>query len=99
MQQMQQAAQSNQFLPVLAMFPQALEHVAEAADSDEEEAEPAEPTYVQEQQDLKRNFLQARHCLQLVPAACSAPTDSLNSPASCSYQQSLVELSTLHLFS
>jgi hypothetical protein len=44
------------------MFPQALEHGAEAADSDEEEAEPAEPTYIQEQQDLKRNFLQARHC-------------------------------------
>ncbi|KAL0032245.1 hypothetical protein WJX79_000491 [Trebouxia sp. C0005] len=40
---------------------QALEHGAEAADSDEEEAEPAEPTYIQEQQDLKRNFLQARH--------------------------------------
>ncbi|DBA96751.1 TPA: hypothetical protein ACH3X1_015590 [Trebouxia sp. C0004] len=38
---------------------QALEHGAEAADSDEEEAGPAEPTYVQEQQDLKRNFLQA----------------------------------------
>ncbi|KAL0049758.1 hypothetical protein WJX82_009349 [Trebouxia sp. C0006] len=38
---------------------QALEHGAEAADSDEEEAEPAEPTYIQEQQDLKRNFLQA----------------------------------------
>lgn len=46
---------------VLAVFPQALEHGAEAADSDEEEAEPAEPTYIQEQQDLKRNFLQARH--------------------------------------
>ncbi len=51
------------------MFPQALEHGAEAADSDEEEAEPAEPTYIQEQQDLKRNFLQARHCLQSVSAA------------------------------
>ncbi len=49
------------------MFPQALEHGAEAADSDEE-AEPAEPTYMQEQQDLKRNFLQARHCLQSVSA-------------------------------
>lgn len=38
---------------------QALEHGAEAVDSDAEEAEPAEPTYIQEQQDLKRNFLQA----------------------------------------
>ncbi len=66
---MQQAVQSSLFLPVLAMFPQALEHGAEAADSDEEETEPAEPTYIQEQQDLKRNFLQARHCLQSVCAA------------------------------
>lgn len=39
---------------------QALEHGAEAAESDEEDNEqPADPTYVQEQQDLKRSFLQA----------------------------------------
>ena len=38
---------------------QALQHGANEADSSEEdEGEPAEPTYVQEQQDLKRNFLQ-----------------------------------------
>lgn len=38
---------------------QALQHGAEAADSSEEdEGEPGEPTYVQEQQDLKRSFLQ-----------------------------------------
>ncbi len=51
------------------MFPaQALEHGAEAADSDEEEeAEPAEPTYVQEQQDLKRSFLQAGHYCCIAP--------------------------------
>ena len=40
-------------------FLQALEHGAEAAESDEEDNEqPADPTYVQEQQDLKRSFLQ-----------------------------------------
>ena len=66
---MQQAVQSSLFLPVLGMFPQALEHGAEAVDSDAEEAEPAAPTYIQEQQDLKRNFLQARQCLQSVSAA------------------------------
>lgn len=42
------------------MLLQALEHGAEAAESDdEEEAELGKPTYVQEQQDLKRSFLQA----------------------------------------
>lgn len=43
---------------------QALEHGVDAADSSEEdEGEPGEPTYVQEQQDLKRNFLQVRNNL------------------------------------
>ena len=38
---------------------QALEHGVDEADSDVEEQESsAEPTYVQEQQDLKRSFLQ-----------------------------------------
>lgn len=42
------------------MLLQALEHGAEAAESDDEdEAELGKPTYVQEQQDLKRSFLQA----------------------------------------
>lgn len=41
---------------------QALEHgVNEADSSEEDEGEPGEPTYVQEQQDLKRNFLQVCH--------------------------------------
>ena len=40
------------------MTDQALEHGVDEADSDDEGSEPAEPTYVQEQQDLKRSFLQ-----------------------------------------
>lgn len=39
---------------------QALQHGAEAASSDDEQAEPgnAEPSYAQEQQQLKQQFLQ-----------------------------------------
>lgn len=45
---------------------QALQHgVNEADSSEEDEGEPAEPTYVQEQQDLKRNFLQV--CNHVLP--------------------------------
>lgn len=52
---------------------QALEHGADAADSSEEdEGEPGEPTYVQEQQDLKRSFLQVCtvHCECSQALAC-----------------------------
>ena len=49
-------------------LPQALEHGVDAADSSEEdEGEPGEQTYVQEQQDLKRSFLQV---WQLFSADC-----------------------------